>query len=105
MISTPIPTQTPTPTAVQTQLGLLRTNPAGFVQDIYTIGLGLIGGVALLFIIYGGYLILTSQGDPTQLRNGKTTIFYAIVGLLLAIFGFVFYEIVAGDVLKVPGIG
>lgn len=101
MTSTPIPT----PTAIQTQLGLLRTNPAGFVQDIYTIGLGLIGGVALLFIIYGGYLILTSQGDPTQIRSGKATIFYAIAGLLLAIFGFVFYEVVAGDVLKIPGIG
>jgi len=28
---------------------------------------------------------------------------YAIIGLLLAIFGFVFVQIIAVDVLKIPG--
>lgn len=88
---------------VQTEAGCIPQDPLGFVGKFYSIGLGLVGGVALLFIIYGGYIILTSQGNPTQLSKGKSYIFYAIMGLLLAIFGYVFIQIVIVDILKIPG--
>lgn len=90
---------------VDTELGCIPSDPIGFVAKFYSIGLGLIGGVAVLFIIYGGYLILTSQGNPTQLNNGKSYIAYAIVGLLLAVFGYVFIQIVLVDILHAPGFG
>lgn len=86
-----------------TDLGCVSNNPLQFVGDIYRMGLGILGGVSLLFIIIGGYIILTSQGQPDRLRTGKSFIFYAIAGLLLAIFGFVFVEIVVIDILKIPG--
>lgn len=89
---------------VQTELGCISQDPVQFIKDFYGIGLGIIGGIALLSIIYGGYIILTSQGNPTQLSKGKSYIFYAIVGLLLAIFGFVFVEVLAGDILHIPGL-
>ncbi|MDP2649368.1 MAG: hypothetical protein Q8P10_00835 [bacterium] len=90
---------------VQTQVGCIPTDPVNFVAKFYSVGLGLIGGVALLFIIYGGYIILTSQGSPEQLRKGKIDIYYAIAGLLLAIFGFVFIQVIAKEVLHIPGFG
>jgi len=86
-----------------TELGCIPNDPVGFVAKFYGIGLGLIGGVAVLFIIYGGYIILSSRGDPQNLNKGKSYITYAIIGLLLAIFGFVFVQIIAVDVLKIPG--
>lgn len=89
---------------VQTELGCISQDPISFIKDFYGIGLGIIGGIALLSIIYGGYIILASQGNPTQLSKGKSYIFYAIVGLLLAIFGFVFVEVLAGDILHIPGL-
>lgn len=88
---------------ISTDLGCLPTNPVGFVQKFYSIGLSLVGGVALLYLIYGGYVILTSQGNPAQLSKGKSYIFYSIAGLLLAIFGYVFIRIVAVDILHIPG--
>ena len=89
---------------VPTELGIcVSKDPVNFVMDFYGIGLGIIGGIATLSIIYGGYLILTSQGNPTQLSKGKSYILYAIVGLLLAIFGFVFVKVLAGDILQIPG--
>ena len=91
------------PTEVPTELGCIPNDPIGFVAKFYAIGLGLIGGVALLFIIYGGYIILSSQGNPTSLNKGKSYIMYAIIGLLLAIFGFVFVQIIVVNVLKIPG--
>jgi Type IV secretion system pilin len=86
-----------------TDLGCIPNDPAGFVAKFYGIGLGLIGGVAVLFIIYGGYIILSSQGNPQNLNRGKSYIMYAIIGLLLAIFGFVFIQIIAVNVLGIPG--
>lgn len=93
----------PCPDGVQTDLGCIPNDPFAFVAKFYGIGLGIIGGVALLFIIYGGYIILTSQGDPNQLNTGKSYVYYAIAGLLLAIFGFVFIQVIAVDVLHIPG--
>lgn len=91
------------PDGVSTDLGCIPHDPFQFVSKFYSIGLGLIGGVAVLFIIYGGFLILTSEGDPAQLTKGKSYIYYAIAGLLLAIFGFIFVEVIAVDILRIPG--
>ena len=88
----------------ETDFGCLdQSNPARFGSQLYNIGLGFIGAVALLFIVYGGYLILTSQGNVEQLNKGKSYIFYSIVGLILAVGGYAFYQIVARDVIKIPG--
>ncbi len=91
------------PNTRQTDFGCIPNSPIGFVEQLYTIGLGLIGMVALLFMIYGGYQILTSRGDPEALEKGKSYILYAIIGLVLAIFGFALLQLIAGDILKVPG--
>lgn len=88
---------------ISTDFGCFPNDPLGFSQRFYGIGLGFIAGLALLVLILGGYRILTSQGDPTKINEGKSYIFYAIAGLLLAIFGFVFIEVVLVDILHVPG--
>lgn len=89
-----------------TDLGCIHTaEPMLFVSDIYAIGLWLIGFVAIIFIIVGSYFIMTSRGNVEMLARGKSFIFYSIAGLLLAIFGFVFIEIITGQILKIPGFG
>jgi len=88
---------------VMTDFGCWPNNPVGFVQKFYGIGLAFIGGIALIGIIIGGYTIMTSQGDQQRLRSGKSWIFYSAGGLLLAIFGYVLIETIAGDILKIPG--
>lgn len=91
------------PDQAMTEIGCLSTDPIQFVSSFYGIGLGLIGGVSLLFIIVGGYNILTSRGNPEQVNVGKNYIFYSILGLLLAIFGYLFIEIFLVDILHLPG--
>ena len=60
------------PNEIVTDFGCLPDSPAGFVGKFYTWGLGLIGLVGLLFLIIGGYHILISRGDPSQLQTGKS---------------------------------
>ena len=45
----------------------------------------LIGIIAFIMILSGGFKILTSGGDPKGIQGGKQTITFAAVGLFLAI--------------------
>lgn len=87
---------------VYTDFGCVPNDPIGFVEKFYGIGLSVIGMVAILFLIIGGYQILTSQGNPEKLQKGREYILYSVLGVLLAVFGFVFVQIVTG-VLHIPG--
>lgn len=78
-------------------------SPIKFAVYIYNIGLGLIGGVGLLSIMYGGYLVMTSRGDAYQIKQGQRYIYYAIGGIVLAFLGLAVYQIIGGDVLRIPG--
>ena len=97
------PDQISAGTHINTDLGCLPSTPAGFVSQFYSWGLGLIGLVGLLYLIVGGYYILMSRGNPETLQKGRSYIIYAIIGILLAIFGFVFISIITSNILKIPG--
>jgi len=88
---------------ISTDLGCFPNDPVGFVQKFYGVGLGFVAGVALLALIYGGYQVLVSRGEPIRVKKGKDYIYYSIAGLMLAIFGFVFIQVLAVDILKLPG--
>jgi hypothetical protein len=45
--------------------------------------LGVLGGIAMIFVIYGGVLYITSAGDPTKLEKAKKTLMWAIIGIIL----------------------
>ena len=82
---------------------MLFRSPIGFVERFYGIGLGFIGMVGVLFMIIGGYYIMTSAGNPERLQTGRSYIFYALAGIFLAVLGFVFIQIVTGEILRIPG--
>lgn len=41
--------------------------------------------VAVGFVIYGGFRLITSQGDPEGAKNGRNTIINAVIGLVITI--------------------
>lgn len=90
---------------ISTDLGCIPNDPLLFVQKFYGIGIGLIGGICLLFLMYGGYVLITSEGNTRQVQKGKEYILYALLGIILAIFGFVFMEFIAVSLFHIPGFG
>jgi len=46
------------------------------------------GIVALIYIIIGGYNYITSSGNPEQATQAKSTITYAIIGLIVVFVSF-----------------
>lgn len=43
-----------------------------------------LGGIAVIVIIIGGIMYITSVGDSSKLTAAKNTIMYAVVGLVVA---------------------
>lgn len=62
-------------------------------------GLGIAGGWTLLTIVIGGYSIMTSQGDPTKLNEGKENIIAAVSGILFLIFSIFLLRLIGVNIL------
>jgi TRAP-type C4-dicarboxylate transport system permease small subunit len=43
----------------------------------------IVGVVALAYLIYGGFLYITSHGDTSQVDSAKNTIVYAVIGIIV----------------------
>lgn len=91
--------------AVNTAIGEISTDPAEFVQRIFSVVLGLSGGIALIMIIISGYQFMVSQGNPETIKAATGQLTSAVVGLLFIIFSFVILQIVGVDILQIPGFG
>ena len=65
------------------------------VKDLMFIG----GILAVVLIMYGGFLMITSAGNPGAVEKAKKTISGAIIGLIIAILAYA----IATAVLKLTG--
>lgn len=59
---------------------------AKVAQTIVNVLSFIVGLVAVVMLIYGGFRYITSGGESQAVGNAKNTIIYAIVGLLLVVF-------------------
>ncbi len=46
--------------------------------------LRLVGIVSVVFVMYGGFQYLISQGEPDRIQSAKNTVLNAIIGLIIA---------------------
>lgn len=56
-----------------------------FIQNLVNTLLYLLGAAAVIVIIIGGLTYTTANGDANRTKQAKNIIFYAVVGLVLAI--------------------
>ena len=53
------------------------------LQQILTIVLGIFGAIAVLMIVIAGLKFVTSAGNPQSAAKARSTILYAIIGLVV----------------------
>ncbi len=61
--------------------------------------LSIVGGLAILFIIYGGFIYITSAGNQQRVELAKKTLTYAILGLVLVVLIGLIFGIITGGFL------
>jgi len=71
---------------------------SSFVRTIVDILLYILGAVAVIMVIIGGFMYVTSGGDTTAVTKAKNTILYAVVGLVVAILAYAIVHFVVGAV-------
>ncbi len=103
---------TPFPGVVYTMIGCVQTNLGSFqregaaasvVQVLLDLLFKIIGGIALVYFIYGLFVIMTSQANPERLNYGKRIAFGAIVGLIFSLSSVFLVNLLANGILKIPG--
>lgn len=60
--------------------------------------LGITFGVAILFLIIGGFRVIASGGNPDGQKKGKDTIINAVIGIVIIVLSYVIVNVVAGFV-------
>ena len=70
------------------------------LQTIINVALGLIGFVAVVMIILGGFQYITSSGDAAKVTKAKNTIMYGVIGLVIALLAFAIVNFILGNVFK-----
>lgn len=88
---------------IDTAFGNFSGNPGKLAQKLFIVGVSVAGGVALIIMIFAGYKLITSRGNPDAIQSGRDLFTAAIIGLLVVIFAAFIIRII-GTTLKIPGI-
>jgi hypothetical protein len=56
-----------------------------------------VGAVALLFIVIGGFKFVVSTGDPSSAAKARNTVIYAAVGLIITLSASLIVNFVFGN--------
>ena len=75
------------------------------VNKFLPIAMGLGGVIAFILIIFGGFQIILSAGNPDKVKAGQEMITSAIAGLLLIIFSVFILRLIGHDILDIPDFG
>lgn len=66
------------------------------VLNVIQAGLAIAAYVTVFFIIKGGFNYMTSAGSPDGMKNAKTTITNAVIGLVIVLLSAVIVNTIAG---------
>jgi hypothetical protein len=88
-----------------TALGCINTGNLGdALGQILSFSVGIGGGLALLLMGYGVFLITTSAGIPDKVNAGKEIITAAVGGLMLIVLSVVLFRLIGVEILQLPGL-
>ncbi|RLC38422.1 hypothetical protein DRH27_02290 [Candidatus Falkowbacteria bacterium] len=62
--------------------------------------LGIVGSLALLMFIYGGFTWMTAAGSSEKVTKGKDILVWAVVGLIVIFMSYAFVRLILVDILK-----
>lgn len=80
------------------------TGIAEYVDIIFTFSISVVGLVAGVMIMIGGYQYLTSAGDAARAKQAKERIGNAVIGMVLALFSFVLLNQINPDLVKLKSV-
>ena len=68
------------------------------VNMLINVFTSVMGFLAVAMIIYGGFMLLTAQGDPARIKRGKDVVLYSVIGLILVMLAYAIVNFVMTNV-------
>jgi len=72
-----------------------------YLKNIVNVLLYVLGAIAVIVIILSGIFYVISAGDSNAVTKAKNTLFYAVVGLVVAILAYAIVNFVLSNIIKV----
>lgn len=80
--------------------GLQAHDPRFIVGRIINVALGLLGTVAIILVIYAGFLWMTAGGNDDQIGKAKGILTAAIIGLVIILTAYTITNFVLGNLFQ-----
>lgn len=71
------------------------------VNTVINVAIGIIGLLAVIMIIIGGFQYTTSAGDSGKVTKAKNTIMYGVIGLVIALLAYAIVNFVLKNVFNI----
>jgi hypothetical protein len=91
--------------AVGEAAGLQAGDPRVIVGNIIQVILGLLGTVAIVLVLYGGFLYMTAGGDNTKVEKAKKYLINAGIGTAIIILSFAITTFILSSLQSAVGGG
>ena len=78
------------------------TSTGGLFSTVFQFLSYMLGGVAMLLLIYASFLYITSQGDAEKIKTAKSLLTAIIAGMLFIIFSIMIMKFVGITLLDLP---
>ena len=66
----------------------------GLIKTVVNVLLWAVGILSVILIIFSGFRYITSAGDAAKTKSAQSTLTYAVVGLIVAVFAWAIVNIV-----------
>lgn len=95
-----------------TMIGCIKTDVGGFtgggaalslVQPLLNLIFGTVGIISTFYIFYASFILITSQDRAERVDYGKRLLQSAIIGLIFTLSAVFILNLIANQVLKIPG--
>lgn len=73
------------------------TSAREFILNITNFALSFLGLIAVIIIIYGGFLYVTAGGKDEQMEKGKKSVMYAIIGIIVVLSSYAVVNTLIGE--------
>ncbi len=70
------------------------------VKNLLNTTFGIVGVIAVIMMIIGGFYYMTSQGSPDKVQKGKNTILYGLIGMVIVLSAFAIVNFVLDGLLN-----
>ncbi|RJQ30409.1 DUF4215 domain-containing protein [Candidatus Parcubacteria bacterium] len=90
--------------AVLSQSGLGTRDLRVIVMSIVNVALGFLAVIAVLLILYGGFVWMTAAGNEQKIETAKRILVNAVIGLLIILLSFAITTFILNQLLEATGV-